>query len=105
MIFLKQGNDLLNLLFPGLLTFEIVKTLTGQMLYQVVFFSRLISFASEKSIRLHKKMLDDIKKFYKDFKDSFSESYKEMNQKVAKKMRQRQNKSDKSVNSEKPKSK
>ena len=86
MIFIKQGKDVLNMLFPGLLTHEIVTALSNQMLYQIVFFSRLISFASEKKLRLHKKMIEEVKIFYKNYKESLAEASKEMELKLSKKL-------------------
>ena len=74
MIFLKRTRDILDIMFPGLMTFQIVKMLTSQVLYQIVYITRLITFASEKKLRMHKKMIEEVTQFYKNHKESFAQS-------------------------------
>lgn len=89
MIFIKKGIDPLNILFPGLMTFQIVQTLTSQILYQIVFISKLISFASESKIKMQKKMIEDVKKFYKNYQDSLHESLQQVKKDVDFKMKKK----------------
>jgi hypothetical protein len=98
MIFLKQPWDPLTLLFPRMMTFQIIEILTSGIMYQIVFITRLISFASESKIVRHKKMLQEVTKFYKEYKESLRESVNDLQEKITEKMKiKRKKKEDESI--------
>jgi curved DNA-binding protein CbpA len=69
LLFLKTNENILDYLFPELMTFQIIKACTNHLIYQIIFLTKFVIFIFENKIQRFNKMIKEIFEFAKVFSD------------------------------------
>ena len=69
LIFMKTNYGIFDILFPGLMTFEVIHMLTSNIPYHVMFFSSVIKFYQKKKFARVQKKLNKMKEYCKKIAD------------------------------------